>query len=192
MKLRLATVLLSALAAACDDGRRVAALPSPASLDREAIGHYCRMIVADHPGPKAQLFLGDRAQPVWFSSVRDAIAFTRLPEEPKNVVAIYVNDMTEAPWERPGDATWIEARRAWFVLDSARVGGMGAPEAVPFATEAAAETFVAAHGGHLARLDTIPDGYVLGAVTTPQARAVGTPPTAGAHAVDHAPGSVPH
>ena len=41
---------------------------------------------------------------------------------------------------------------------------VGAPEAVPFATEPAAEEFRASHGGRLVRLDDIPDDYVLGPV----------------------------
>ena len=99
-------------------------------LSREAIGHYCNMIVADHLSPKGQKYVADSDQPVWFSSVRDTIAFTLLPEEPKNIAAIYVNDMGRASWESPEPETWIEARSAWYVIESSRRGGMGAPEPV--------------------------------------------------------------
>jgi hypothetical protein len=49
--------------------------------------------VLDHPGPNGQIFIKGQAEPVWFASVRDTVAFTLLPEEPKDVTAIYVNDM---------------------------------------------------------------------------------------------------
>lgn len=174
MNHRFAILLLFAtLVAACGQAPAPATAPAPLPLDREAIGHYCQMIVADHPGPKAQIFVADRAQPVWFSSVRDGIAFTRLPEEPKNIVAFYVNDMSDTAWEQPSDSTWMAAADAWYVLGSTRSGGMGAPEAVPFVSEPAAVAFAAAHGGRVVRLAGIADDYVLGEVATPPAHAAG-------------------
>jgi copper chaperone NosL len=166
-------LVLATLVAACGETPAPATAPAPLPLDREAIGHYCQMIVADHPGPKAQIFVADRAQPVWFSSVRDGIAFTRLPEEPKNIVAFYVNDMSDTAWEQPSDSTWMAAADAWYVLGSGRSGGMGAPEAVPFVSAPAAEAFAAAHGGRVVRLDDVPNDYVLGEVATPPAHAAG-------------------
>ncbi|MDX1605551.1 MAG: nitrous oxide reductase accessory protein NosL [Candidatus Competibacterales bacterium] len=162
------------LLTACGEDPRVAAVPAPAPLDREAIGRYCRMIVADHEGPKAQIFLAGRDEPVWFSSVRDGIAFTRLPEEPKDIAAFYVNDMSDTDWARPDDTTWIDARDAWYVIGSSRAGGMGAPEAVPFVSEPAATAFAAVHGGEVVRLEAIPDDYILGEVPSePMPRGMG-------------------
>ena len=97
--------------------------------------------------------------------MRDTIAFTRLPEESKDIAAIYVNDMGAAQnWAQPEPGTWTEARDAWFVIESSRRGGMGAPEAVPFSDEAEAKAFRSAHGGRLVRFDDIPETYVLGPV----------------------------
>ncbi len=153
--------LLAALAlAGCGEDERTAA-PPPRPLDREAMGYYCNMIVADHAGPKGQIFLADRADPVWFSSVRDTIAFTLLPDEPKNIAAIYVNDMGRASWDSPEPDTWIDARTAWYVIGSRRRGGMGQPEAVPFKEKAAAEKFAAAYGGRVVDFDGIPADYIL-------------------------------
>ncbi len=155
------------LLAACDAPRQAAKTPAPAPLSRDAVGRYCQMIVADHPGPKAQIQLDDGSAPIWFSSVRDGIAFTRLPEEPRNIAAFYVNDMSDTAWERPDDSTWIRAGTAWYVVGSERRGGMGAPEAVPFVSEPAAVAFAASHGGRVTRLDGIVDDEVLGEVATP-------------------------
>ncbi len=159
----LAVLLL--FAAGCDRDAGQAPPPSPNEVLAEATSYYCGMLLTDHEGPKGQIHLSGREEPVWFSSVRDTIAFLRLPEEPRDITAVYVNDMAQAKsWDQPEDGAWVEANEAWFVLGSDRMGGMGAPEAVPFSAKDAAEAFRAQHGGQLARLDEIPDDYVLGAV----------------------------
>ena len=157
----LATLML----VACGKGAPAAPPPAPAEVSDESTGYYCGMLLADHEGPKGQIHLASGKDPVWFSSVRDTIAFLRLPEEAKDVVAVYVNDMGRARhWAQPEAGTWVDAHAAWFVLDSSMRGGMGANEAVPFGTQAAAESFRDRHGGRIARLDDIPDAYVLGPV----------------------------
>lgn len=151
------------LLAACGEGQQVQAPPSPAELTRDAVGHYCGMIVIDHPGPKGQIFVKGQEQPLWFSSVRDTIAFTRLPEETAEIRAIYVNDMAQATdWAAPEPGTWINAREAYYVIGSSRRGGMGALEAVPFSSQAAADEFVRNYGGRVVRFGEIPDDYILG------------------------------
>ena len=164
-----AIAAMSALAlflASCGGEEQTAEAPPPAlEVTAEAVGHYCGMQVTTHDGPKGQIHLASREDPVWFTSVRDTVAFTRLPEEPKDIAAIYVNDMAKAQeWNQPEEGTWMDAREAWFVIESERRGGMGAPEAVPFSDEMAAEGFRAQHGGKLVRFDDIPDDYVLGPV----------------------------
>ncbi|MFP5405523.1 MAG: nitrous oxide reductase accessory protein NosL [Gammaproteobacteria bacterium] len=167
-----ATLLVASLAvsmlAGCEKPAATSAAPAPAEVSAEAVGHYCGMLLADHEGPKGQIYLGSRTEPVWFSSVRDTIAFLRLPEEARDVSAIYVNDMAKARhWDKPDRGAWVDARAAWFVVESDLRGGMGAPEAVPFSEKSAAEAFRDKHGGELARLDDIPDSYVLGPVDLP-------------------------
>lgn len=173
----IAAGLAMLLPAACDRAAPAGPPPAPVEVSDEATGHYCGMLLADHDGPKGQVHLASRAEPVWFSSVRDTIAFLRLPEEAKDVVAVYVNDMGKArQWAQPEPGTWVDAHAAWFVVDSAMRGGMGANEAVPFASEPDAEAFRARHGGRVLRLDAIPDDYVIGPVelASPVPAAAGT------------------
>lgn len=166
----LGLLLFGALLVGC--GEEEPEVRAPLEVSDEATGHYCGMLLVDHEGPKGQIHLASQDEPLWFSSVRDTIAFTRLPEEPDDIVAIFVNDMGRASdWAQPEPDTWIEARSAWFVIESERVGGMGAPEAVPFSEQSAAETFVEQHGGRLVRLDDVPEDYVLGSVELPGAEA---------------------
>lgn len=132
------------------------------------------MLLAEHSGPKGQIHLASRGEPIWFTSVRDTIAFLRLPEEARDITAVYVHDMGAASqWDQPEAGTWIPIETAWFVTHSDRVGGMGAPEAVPFASEAAAQAWLAQHGGSIHRLAEIPDDYILGPVPDPAADSSG-------------------
>jgi len=167
------------LAGGCTEQEEAAA-PAPFSLTEEAIGRYCGMNVLEHDGPKGQVILSHIPEPIWFSSARDAVAFTLLPEEPKNIAAVYVSDMGAAPsWEHPGADNWVDAHRAFYVIGSRRLGGMGAAETVPFASEATARDFAAEHGGAVVGFADIPAGYVLGSGGDEQPAA--TPATHAGH-----------
>ncbi len=154
-------LLVLMLLAACRE--ETAALPDPVPLTEEAVGHYCQMDLFEHPGPKAQVHLdGLPGMPLFFSQVRDAVAYQRMPEQSHTILGIYVNDMGAAPsWEDTGPTNWIPADTAYFVVGSKRAGGMGAPELVPFADPAKANAFAAENGGAVMRLTDIPDEDVL-------------------------------
>jgi copper chaperone NosL len=160
----LATFAGALVLAGCNDQKTAEAPPPPHEMTASAIGHYCGMNVLEHTGPKGQIILASHKEPVWFSSARDAISFTMLPEEPKDIRAIYVSDMTKAPnWEQPGTKNWVDARQAVFVIGSRMKGGMGAEEAVPFSDRSTAEKFAADNGGRIVAFNEIPKEYVLGA-----------------------------
>ncbi len=153
-------VLLAVALTACQ--KQTASVPAPREMTADAIGHYCGMNLPEHPGPKGQIFVASVIEPLWFSSVRDTIAFTMLPDEPKDIQAIYVSDMSKATsWDKPGADNWIDARKALFVIDSRARGGMGGDEAVPFSDRGVAEKFVADHGGHIVTFEQVPRDYVL-------------------------------
>jgi copper chaperone NosL len=161
-------ILLAAFAgvlalAGCND-QKTAEAPPPQEITDSAIGHYCGMNVLEHSGPKGQIILASRKDSVWFSSARDAISFTLLPEEPRDIRAIYVSDMARAPsWDKPGANNWVDARQASFVIGSRMQGGMGGDEAVPFSDRSAAEKFAAENGGRIVAFAEVPKDYVLGA-----------------------------
>ena len=156
---RFIVLLFILLITACEKPQPVE-IPPPQTLTREASGYYCLMTVIYHHGPKGQIILDDKEQALWFTSVRDTIAFTLSPEEPKNIAAIYVNDMTDADWNNPGEDNWIDARQAWYVLGSKRSGGMGAAETVPFSSKQAAEQFSIEQGGEVYDYASIPKEYI--------------------------------
>ena len=142
--------------------KEAVAPPTAQEITSDTAGHFCGMGLNEHKGPKGQVFVADQETPYWFASVRETLAFLKLPEEPKNVVAIYVNDMGKASnWDRPEPGTWIDARRSWYVIGSNRRAGMNGNEAVPFGDENKAKTFAAGNGGKIVRLLGIPDDYVF-------------------------------
>ena len=155
---KLSIIFFAFLLIACDKTQPVE-VPTAQTLTREASGYYCLMTVLNHNGPKGQIILSDKDQALWFTSVRDTIAFTLSPEEPKNIAAIYVNDMSNANWDNPGVDNWIDAKKAWYVTGSNRSGGMGAPEAIPFSTKQNAETFAAEQGGDVYDFESLPKEY---------------------------------
>ncbi|KNY15154.1 MULTISPECIES: nitrous oxide reductase accessory protein NosL [unclassified Shinella] len=160
MKRILATLVL-VLVAGCSEQQ--AETPQPFALTQEAIGRYCGMNVLEHEGPKGQIILSQIPEPIWFSSARDAVAFTLLPDEPKAIAAIYVSDMgAAASWAQPGAENWIDARTAFYVIGSTQRGGMGVAETIPFSRERDARDFAGKHGGEVVVFPDIPSGYVLG------------------------------
>ncbi|WP_027556994.1 nitrous oxide reductase accessory protein NosL [Bradyrhizobium sp. Cp5.3] len=162
-RLGIALALLIPLALVGCGEKEAAKLPPPHRMTAEVVGHYCGMNVLEHPGPKGQIFAASLIEPVWFSSVRDTLAFTMLPDEPKDIQAIYVSDMGKAPsWDKPGADNWVEARKAQFVIGSRAKSGMGGDEAVPFSDRSAAEKFIAENGGRIVAFADVPHAYVLG------------------------------
>ena len=81
-RLLLASMLAAAVVlAACERSTPTAAAPPPIEVTADATGHYCGMLLAEHEGPKGQIHLSSRSEPVWFSSVRDTVASWRAEVE---------------------------------------------------------------------------------------------------------------
>ena len=156
-------LILILLLAACRD--EAAQSVTPVALTADAVDHYCQMNVIEHAGPKAQVHLdGLPGAPLFFAQVRDAVAYARMPEQDRRILAIWVNDMGAegATWDDPGTATnWIDAMAASYVIGSDMKGGMEAPELVPFADAGKAAAFAAAHGGQVRAFADIPDSAVI-------------------------------
>ena len=173
MKRLLLPLLLVAALAACRD--EAASRPGPVAMTLESTGHFCQMNLLEHPGPKAQVHLEGQPHPQFFSQVRDAVAYRLMPEQEGIIVATYVSDMARAPsWAEPGADNWIDAADAFYVAGSAQAGGMGAPELIPFGTEAAAQEFADANGGSVMRLDDIPPELALAPASPADAGPPGT------------------
>lgn len=140
---------------------------TPVPLDPQAVGHFCQMELLEHDGPKGQVHLGGLpGAPLFFSQVRDVVAYMRMPEQSHAILAVWVNDMgaADASWAAPGIDNWIRASDAVYVVGAQVKGGMGAPELVPFSDPALAAAFALENGGEVMPLEQIPDAAVLAPV----------------------------
>lgn len=148
-------------------GNEDIAIPGPMELTSNDQSYFCGMTAAGHPGPKAQIHILGRKNPIWFAATRDAVGYLKLPDESSEILALYVSDMGKASWLTPETGPWVDINKATLVIESSRSGGMGAPAVVPFAETAAAQSFVDQYGGRIVKLDDIPADYVLGMVEIP-------------------------
>ena len=150
MRLSRAFFLMICIAlAGCGRGEEQIATPREPGPD--AIGYYCRMTLKEHKGPKGQILPKGWKDPLWFSSVRDALTYVEQDiVSDREISGFWVNDMAQGTWDAPAPGSWIDARSAWFVLSSTKMSAMGGREAVPFGVRSAADAFAKDYGGHVA------------------------------------------
>jgi copper chaperone NosL len=93
--------------------------------------HQCGMLILGFEGPKGELvesaqFTGKQKPPVRkFCSTRDLFAYYFDPEHQRNITQLFVHDMSKTPWEHPNDDYFIDAKMAWYVVGSEKMGAMG-------------------------------------------------------------------
>jgi len=110
------------------------------------------MILADFPGPKAQIHYAT-GEPDFFCDTNEMFSIYLQPEQQKRVTALYTQDMGKADWDRP-QGNWIDARQAFYVQGASRMGSMG-PTLASFASRQDAENFIGQYGGKVLRFDEV-------------------------------------
>ena len=103
------------------------------------------MLLADFPGPKAQMRYAGQDAPDFFCDTVEMFHLYLNPEQVRTVEGLYVQDMGAADWESPA-GHWIDARQAFYVGGSSRQGSMG-PTIASVAREGYAQSFAAQYGG---------------------------------------------
>lgn len=139
--------------AACGKAGDTATNAGPQEI---AAGTSCSldgMLLADYPGPKAQIHYQGRAEPDWFCDTVEMFNVYLSPEQVRAVRVMYVQDMGKADWDNPL-GQWIDARQAFYVVGSKRHGSMG-PTIASFAQRADAERFAREYGGQVFPFDGI-------------------------------------
>ena len=106
----------------------------------------CGMVITNYEGPKAELFLKGVAEPVKFCSGRDAFTFALQPENARRLTGFFVQSADTDPKAPVTAESFLDARKAFFVVDGRFEGVMGA-EPAAFADKTAAEKFIQAWGG---------------------------------------------
>lgn len=110
------------------------------------------MIIVDFPGSKAQIHYRN-GEIDTFCSTLDMLLFYHQPDRPRNIVAIYVNDMGKAQWDHPV-GNWVDAKEAFYVYGGDIMGPMG-EALVPFSKRSDAEDYIKKHGGRIIKFEEI-------------------------------------
>jgi copper chaperone NosL len=157
------TLILAALAAvaltACGKSETATAV-TPVEINQGTSCTLDGMLLADYPGPKAQIHYAGQAEPEFFCDTVEMFHVYLKPEQVRAVRGFFVQDMGKADWEQPRDH-WIDAKSAYYVHGSKRHGSMG-PTIASFALEKDAAKFAAEFGGKVYRFaDVTPDMVVL-------------------------------
>jgi copper chaperone NosL len=122
---------------------------APVEIDAATSCELDGMVLADYPGPKAQIHYTGAAAPVFFCDTVELFNTLLRPEQVRKVLAVYVQDMGKADWTQPR-GHWIDAKSAVYVLGSKRHGSMG-PTIASFAQELEAQKFAGQWGGKVLR-----------------------------------------
>ena len=143
----------SSLLAGCGDKAAEQQSLAPVEIDRSTSCELDGMLLADYPGPKAQIHYAGQEKPSFFCDTIELFNTLRAGEQVRAVRAVYVQDMGKADWNEP-KGHWIDAKTAVYVLGSKRHGSMG-PTIASFAQEADAAKFAGEHGGKVLRFADI-------------------------------------
>ncbi len=117
------------------------------------------MLLADYPGPKAQIQY-EQGDTDFFCDTVEMFSIYLKPEHKKRVTGIFVQDMGKTDWNNP-KGHWIDARSAFYVVGSQMKGGMG-PTLASFSSQSDAEQFKNKNGGKVYKFSEItPDMVTL-------------------------------
>lgn len=139
------------LLGACDSKTETAVVP--VEIDPATTCDLDGMLLADYPGPKAQIHFKGESKPSFYCDTVEMFHTLLKPEQVKAIRAVLVQDMGQADWEQPR-GHWFDARTGIYVLGSKRNGSMG-PTIASFAQEADAQQFAAKNGGRVLRFSDI-------------------------------------
>ena len=125
----------------------------PVEIDRTTSCELDGMLLADYPGPKAQVHFAGQDKPSFFCDTVELFSTLLAGEQVRAVKAVYVQDMGQADWNAP-QGHWIDGKTAIYVVGGKRHGSMG-PTIGSFAQEADARKFAAEYGGKVLRFAEI-------------------------------------
>lgn len=145
------------MAAGCGEAER-AKTAQPVEIARSTVCSLDGMVLADYPGPKAQMHYA-QGQPDFFCDTTEMFSLYLRPEQQKRVTAAYVQDMGKTDWDNP-QGNWMDARAAVYVHGSKRRGSMG-PTLASFSREEDARAFAEKHGGKVLRFAEIKPEMVI-------------------------------
>lgn len=144
----LSLILLVAVAACNKPNEPVTALEITTGTSCSLDG----MTLADFPGPKAQIHYAT-GEPDYFCDTVEMFSIYLQPEQKKRITGIFTQDMGKTAWEKP-QGNWIDAKQAFYVLGSKKIGSMG-PTLATFGHQHDAENFAKEFGGKVLPFDKV-------------------------------------
>ncbi|GDY35718.1 nitrous oxide reductase accessory protein NosL [Acidovorax sp. NB1] len=139
--------------AGCSQADTGAQSLAPVEIDRTTSCELDGMLLADYPGPKAQVHFTGQSKPSFFCDTVELFSTLLAGEQVRAAQAVYVQDMGKADWNAP-QGHWIDGKTALYVVGGKRHGSMG-PTIGSFAQEADAQKFAAEYGGKVLRFAEI-------------------------------------
>ncbi|MCK6395934.1 nitrous oxide reductase accessory protein NosL [Zoogloea sp.] len=136
-------LVAASLLAAC--GQNSTSTVTPREIAQDTYCALDGMLLADYPGPKAQIHYAGQPEPEFFCDTTEMFSLLLKPEQARKVAAAYVQDMDKADWAAPKGA-WIDVKVAFYVVGSKKRGAMG-PTIPSFGTREGAQKFADAEGG---------------------------------------------
>lgn len=137
----------------CGERSSEGASLAPADITRATSCELDGMLLADYPGPKAQVHFAGADKPSFFCDTVEFFNTLLAGEQVRAVRAVYVQDMGKADWNNP-QGHWIDARSAFYVMGGKRHGSMG-PTIGSFAQRTDADQFATEYGGKVLPFDEI-------------------------------------
>ena len=154
----LAALSTAGLLSGCGDKAAEQTSLTPVEIDRSTSCELDGMLLADYPGPKAQVRFAGQDKPSFFCDTVELFATLLAGEQVRAAQAVYVQDMGQADWNAP-KGHWIDAKTAVYVVGGKRHGSMG-PTIGSFAQEADAKKFAGEYGGKVLRFAEITPAMV--------------------------------
>jgi len=145
---------LGLLSGCGEEDKKAAMVQQAVAIESSDECHLCGMIITNYPGPKGQLYSRGIKGNMKFCSTRDMFAFVVDPENQHNIQQAFVHDMAVTPWGHPEEDTYIDAKKAFYVIGHGKKGAMG-PTLASFAKKADADAFAASQGGRVLTFEEI-------------------------------------
>jgi copper chaperone NosL len=142
-------IVFTSLMSCSDKAEQQQILHQAVAMESSDECHLCGMLITRFDGPKGEVFRKETGDHVLkFCSTRDLFSYYLDPENTRNVAQLLVHDMSKMPWgsESIDDKYFIDAKTAWYVVGSEKMGAMG-ETLVSFSKESDAKAFAKEFGG---------------------------------------------
>ena len=128
-------------------------LPPPRKVTSTTTSKLCGMFLKQYPGPESQIIYRN-GKTYFFCDTVELFEYIHLKSVAVRVpLAMYVQNMAHNSWKHPDD-NFINAKNAYYVIGSKRMGCMG-PTFVSFSNENTAAKYIKKYGGKIYKFNEI-------------------------------------